>query len=124
TEHGIGNGISLLIFAGIVSALPGGLLRLIELFRVGAISVLNVAVLVLLGTAVIAAVVYMHEGQRRVPVQYSKRVVGRRVYGGQSTHIPMKINMAGVIPVIFAASIMALPPTLAAFIPAGWAQSL
>ena len=124
TEHGIGNGISLLIFAGIVSRLPFGLVRLVELFSVGAISIFNIIVLVVLGTAVIVGVVYIQEGQRRVPVQYSKRVVGRRMYGGQSTHIPMKINMAGVIPVIFAASILALPPTLATFIPADWAQSL
>lgn len=124
TEHGIGNGISLIIFAGIVSQLPFGFLRLVELFQVGAVNIFNILVLVVLGTAVIVAVVYIHEGQRRIPVHYSKRVVGRRVYGGQTTHIPMRVNMAGVIPVIFAASILALPPTLAAFIPADWAQRL
>src|SRR5690606_12250954 len=123
TEHGIGNGISLLIFAGIVSRLPSGLLNLIELVRVGAVNIFNILLLVVLGTAVIVAVVIMHEGQRRIPVQYSKRVVGRRMYGGQSTHIPMRINAAGVIPVIFASSILAFPPTIAQFIPAGWAQS-
>ncbi|MFS8515032.1 MAG: preprotein translocase subunit SecY, partial [Planifilum fulgidum] len=80
--------------------------------------------LFVIGAVVIVAVVYMHEGRRRIPVQYSKRVVGRRVYGGQSTHIPLRINMAGVIPVIFASSILALPSTVAAFVPAAWAQSL
>lgn len=123
TESGIGNGISLLIFAGIVSRLPEGLFRLIDLFRVGAINIFNAVLLLLLGAAVIVAVVIMNEGQRRIPVQYSKRVVGRRVYGGQSTHIPMRINSAGVIPVIFASSILAFPPTIAQFIPADWAQS-
>ncbi|MFO7245521.1 MAG: preprotein translocase subunit SecY [Thermaerobacter sp.] len=122
TEHGIGNGISLLIFAGIVSRLPAGLMNLIDLVRVGAVNIFNILVLVVLGTAVIVGVVLMNEGQRRIPVQYSKRVVGRRMYGGQTTHIPMRINMAGVIPVIFASSILALPPTLAQFIPADWAQ--
>lgn len=124
TQYGIGNGISLIIFAGIVSRLPFGLLRLVELFQVGAINIFNIIVLVVLGGIVIVAVVYIQEGQRRIPVHYSKRVVGRRIYGGQTTHIPMRINMAGVIPVIFAASLLALPPTIAAFIPAGWAQSL
>lgn len=123
TEHGIGNGISLLIFAGIVSRLPQGLVELVDLIRVGAISIFNVVLMVALGGALIVAVVYMHEGQRRIPVSYAKRVVGRKIYGGQSTHLPLRINMAGVIPVIFASAILALPPTLATLIPAAWAQS-
>lgn len=124
TEYGIGNGISLIIFAGIVSRLPQGLWNIVELTRAGAINILNLVLLLVLGLAVIVAVIWIHEGQRRIPVQYSKRVVGRRVYGGQSSHIPIRVNMAGVIPVIFASSILALPPTVAAFIDRPWAQSL
>ncbi|HLS88365.1 MAG TPA: preprotein translocase subunit SecY [Sphingobacteriaceae bacterium] len=124
TEHGIGNGISLIIFAGIVSRLPDGVLNVIQLLQFGFLSWWNVILLALLGLAVIVAVIWIQEGQRRIPVQYSKRVVGRRMYGGQSTHIPIRVNMAGVIPVIFASSILALPPTLAAFIDRPWAQRL
>lgn len=124
TEHGIGNGISLIIFAGIVSRLPDGVLNVIQLLQFGFLSYFNVILLLVLGLAVIVAVIWIQEGQRRIPVQYSKRVVGRKMYGGQSTHIPIRVNMAGVIPVIFASSILALPPTLAAFIDRPWAQRL
>lgn len=125
TDKGIGNGISLLIFAGIVSRLPHGLVTLWELWRAGAVSVFQILLLVILGLAVIVLVVWVTEGQRRIPVQYAKRVVGRRIYGGQSTHIPIRVNQAGVIPVIFAASLLALPLTLAGFFPdAGWARFL
>lgn len=116
TEKGIGNGISLLIFAGIVSRLPGGMGNLFQLFQGGRISIFNILVLVVLGLAVIAGVVWVQEGQRKIPVQYAKRVVGRRVYGGQSTHIPIRVNQAGVIPIIFAASLLAFPSTIAGFI--------
>lgn len=116
TDRGIGNGISLLIFAGIVARLPAGATKLVEYLRVGTIHPVNLIVLLVLGLAVIAAVVWMNEGRRKVPVQYSKRVVGRRMYGGQSTHIPMRVNQAGVIPVIFAQSIILFPTTIAGFI--------
>ncbi|MEX2355758.1 MAG: preprotein translocase subunit SecY [Thermaerobacterales bacterium] len=124
TENGIGNGISLIIFAGIVSRLPQGAINTFSMLQAGAIQFYTVLLLLALGTLLVVAVVWVHEGQRRIPVQYSKRVVGRRVYGGQSTHIPMRVNMAGVIPVIFAASILAFPPTVAAFIQHPWAQVL
>ena len=123
TDKGIGNGISLLIFAGIVSRLPHGLVTLTEMWRAGSVNLFQILLLVVLGLAVIVAVVWVTEGQRRIPVQYAKRVVGRRIYGGQSTHIPIRVNQAGVIPVIFAASLVALPLTVAGFFPrAGWAQ--
>lgn len=124
TEKGIGNGISLIIFAGIVSRLPEGAMNMFALLRVGALQYYTVAILLVLGALLIAGVVWVHEGQRRVPVRYAKRVVGRKVYGGQSTHIPIRVNMAGVIPVIFASSILAFPPTVAAFIQRPWAQRL
>ncbi|ABZ83975.1 preprotein translocase, secy subunit [Heliomicrobium modesticaldum Ice1] len=117
TEKGIGNGISLIIFAGIVSRLPAGIATLYEYVRVGTTNVLNVLLFLIIAGATIAGIIYISEGQRRIPVNYAKRVVGRRVYGGQSTHIPLKVNQAGVIPVIFASSILALPTTIAAFFP-------
>jgi len=120
TEKGIGNGISLIIFAGIVSRLPGGLGNGLALLRSGRISVLNVLILVVIGLLVIAAVVAIQEGQRKVPVQYAKRVVGRRMYGGQSTVIPMRVNAAGVIPVIFASSVLTFVPTIASLINKPW----
>ncbi|MCG8402782.1 MAG: preprotein translocase subunit SecY [Firmicutes bacterium] len=115
TEHGIGNGISLLIFAGIVSRLPSGIHNLYLQLDAGTINVLSLLLLVFIGTLVIAAVVAVNEGQRRIPVQYAKRVVGRRVYGGQTTHLPLKVNQAGVIPVIFASSIMMFPEQIASW---------
>lgn len=113
TEKGIGNGISLLIFAGIVSRVPQGIVRMVEYLNTGTISVLSVLGLVVIGGLVIAAVVAIQEGQRRIPVQYAKRVVGRRVYGGQTTHLPLKVNQAGVIPIIFASSLLMFPESLA-----------
>jgi preprotein translocase subunit SecY len=115
TEHGIGNGISLLIFAGIVSRLPLGVQRMFTFIAADVINILNLLALIVIGLVVIAAVVWIQEGQRRIPVQYAKRVVGRRLYGGQSTFIPMKVNTAGVIPVIFAVSVLAFPATVAQF---------
>ena len=117
TEKGIGNGISLIIFAGIVASLPGALYRIGDALRIGTINVFSVILLVVIAAIVIAAIVAVNEGQRRIPVQYAKRVVGRRVYGGQSTHIPLKVNQAGVIPVIFASSILMFPSTIANFFP-------
>ncbi|BAF58521.1 preprotein translocase subunit SecY [Pelotomaculum thermopropionicum SI] len=113
TEKGIGNGISLLIFAGIVSRVPQGVARVIEYLNAGTINILSIIALVVIGALVIAGVVAVQEGQRRIPVQYAKRVVGRRIYGGQTTHLPLRVNQAGVIPVIFASSLLMFPETLA-----------
>lgn len=117
TEKGIGNGISLIIFAGIVSRLPAGAYSLVQYVQGGTASVFNVLIFGVIALLVIAAVVAIQEGQRRIPVQYAKRVVGRRVYGGQSTHIPLKVNQAGVIPIIFAMSILLFPSTIAGWFP-------
>lgn len=112
TEKGIGNGISLLIFAGIVSRVPQGAARLGEYLSAGTINVLSLVILVVIGALVIAGVVAVQEGQRRIPVQYAKRVVGRRVYGGQTTHLPLRVNQAGVMPIIFASSLLMFPETI------------
>jgi preprotein translocase subunit SecY len=119
TEKGIGNGISLIIFAGIVARVPSGVVSIFEYLRAGTVNFLNVLLLMIIALVVIAAVVAMNEGQRRISVQYAKRVVGRRVYGGQSTHLPLKVNQAGVIPVIFAMSIMMFPATVASWTSGG-----
>lgn len=118
TEKGIGNGISLIIFAGIVSRIPSGCYYLYNyIAQNGAMGFLVVLLFAVIALAAIVAVVAIQEGQRRIPVQYAKRVVGRKVYGGQSTHIPIKVNSAGVIPVIFAMSILMFPGTVASFFP-------
>ena len=119
TEKGIGNGISLLIFAGIVSRVPSGVVRTVEYIQAGTINYFNLILLVAIGALVIAGIVLINEGQRRIPVQYAKRVVGRRVYGGQSTHIPLRVNQAGVIPVIFASSILMFPQQLVQWFSSG-----
>ena len=113
TEKGIGNGISLLIFAGIVSRVPAGAARLFEYLNAGTINILSLVALVVIGVLVIAGVVAIQEGQRRIPVQYAKRVVGRRIYGGQTTHLPLRVNQAGVMPIIFASSLLMFPETIA-----------
>jgi len=113
TEKGIGNGISLLIFAGIISRIPSGIARGVEYLQVGTINILSVLLLFVIGALVIAGVVAVHEGQRRIPVQYAKRVVGRRVYGGRTTHLPLRVNQAGVIPIIFASSFLMFPQLMA-----------
>jgi preprotein translocase subunit SecY len=117
TQRGIGNGISLMIFASIASGIPNG----IQAWWTNPDQIF-VVMMPFLALAVIAAVVFMQEGQRRIPVQYAKRVVGRRMAGGGSTYLPLRVNMAGVIPVIFAASLMAFPPTVGQLSQAGWAQ--
>ncbi len=109
TEKGIGNGISLIIFAGIVSRIPAAIVNIAELLRAGTINFLSVLLLIVIGAVVIAGIVLVQQGQRRIPVQYAKRVVGRRVYGGQTTHLPIRVNQAGVIPVIFASSLLMFP---------------
>jgi preprotein translocase subunit SecY len=118
TEVGIGNGISLLIVAGILSRLPASIIGLIASVGQGGISVLEVLLILVFAVAIVAVVVYITEGQRRIPVQYPKKVVGRKVYGGQSTYIPLRVNQAGVMPIIFASSVLGFPITLARFIPA------
>jgi preprotein translocase subunit SecY len=116
TEHGIGNGISLLIFTGIVAGIPDGVYRTFMLTRQGEIHIITLAIFAVVALLIVAGVVAIQEGQRKIPVQYAKRVVGRKMYGGQSTHIPLKVNQAGVIPVIFAMSILAFPQTIAFFV--------
>ncbi len=115
TEKGIGNGISLIIFAGIVSRVPDSIYRTFLLTRQGEISIVSIIVFLILAVAIIAGVVAIQEGTRKIPVQYAKRVVGRKMYGGQSSHIPLKVNQSGVIPVIFAMSLLAFPQTIAYF---------
>lgn len=117
TEKGIGNGISLIIFAGIVSRLPAGAASLYQYINAGTVNILSLVAFAIFAVLIIAAVVAVQQGERRIAVQYAKRVVGRRVYGGQSTHIPLKVNQAGVIPVIFAMSILLFPSTLASWFP-------
>ena len=118
TQRGIGNGISLMIFASIVSRLPSGLQKLFQMSPVYWVAMAIISLLV------IAAVIFVTQGQRRIPVQYAKRVVGRKVYGGQSTYLPLRVNMAGVIPVIFASSVLLFPVTLAQMAPWSWAKSV
>ncbi len=113
TERGIGNGMSLIIFAGIVVGLPQAVIATLDQLRTGQMTLFRLILLIVLMTAVIGAIVFVERGHRRVTVQYAKRMVGRRMYGGSSTHIPLKVNTGGVIPVIFASSILAFPATLA-----------
>lgn len=117
TEKGIGNGISLIIFAGIVSRIPHGMVTLAQYAKGGPMKILLVIFFLIAALLIIMGIVIVHQGERRVPVQYAKRVIGRKVYGGQSTHIPIKVNSAGVIPVIFGMSIMMLPATIGNFFP-------
>jgi len=118
TERGIGNGISLIIMAGIVARLPSALSTTFQFVREGEMSLFVLIVILLIAVGVTGGIVYVETGQRRIPIQYARRVVGRRVYGGQSSHLPLKVNTAGVIPPIFASSILVFPATVATFIPA------
>jgi preprotein translocase subunit SecY len=122
TERGIGNGISLIIFAGIVSSVPSAIIDSVQLIKAGQIALFFVPFLVAFMFLVIAVIVFIETSQRRIPIQYAKRVVGRRVYGGQSSHLPLKINISGVIPPIFASSIMMFPATIGSFIQIDWVQ--
>jgi preprotein translocase subunit SecY len=117
TEHGIGNGISLIIFVNIIGRVPNTIAQGYDSFKGGALSLLTILLVLAIMVVVIAAVVLMTQGMRKIPVQYAKRIVGRRMYGGAATHIPLRINTAGVIPIIFASSIMILPATVAGFVP-------
>ncbi|WP_027339521.1 preprotein translocase subunit SecY [Halonatronum saccharophilum] len=124
TEKGIGNGISILIFVSIISRLPGATVQTFNQLMVGALNIFNILAFVVVAVIVVGLIVYIEEGKRKIPVRYSKRVVGRKVYGGQSTHIPMKVNQAGVMPVIFASSVLLFPATIAQFIQRDWAQAI
>jgi len=124
SERGIGNGISLLIFAGIVVRMPEAIVNSFRLLKTGELRAWIFLLLLILMVLIVAGVIIMTLGHRRIPVQYAKRVVGRRIYGGQSTHIPLRVNTAGVIPVIFASSIIVFPATLAQFIKHPWMQVL
>ena len=115
TQNGIGNGISIILFAGIVSRGPALIQTMISLFRSGTTGILSALLMIVIGLAIIVFIVFMSNAERRIPVQYAKRVVGRKMYGGRSTHLPIKVNAAGVMPVIFASSILSLPQTIAMF---------
>ena len=115
TQNGIGNGISIILFAGIVSRGPALIQTMISLFRSGTTGILSALLMIVIGLAIIVFIVFMSNAERRIPVQYAKRVVGRKMYGGQSTHLPIKVNAAGVMPIIFASSILSLPQTIAMF---------
>lgn len=123
TERGIGNGISLIIFAGIVARMPGAIGNTFRLLIQDEMGLFTVIILLVVMVSVIGFIIYVEQGQRRIPVQYAKRVVGRRMYGGQSTHLPLKINSSGVIPPIFASSILMFPATIAQFTQVSWLQS-
>ncbi|MEW6714558.1 MAG: preprotein translocase subunit SecY [Nitrospirota bacterium] len=124
TERGIGNGISLIIFSGIVAGFPNAIISSVALIRSGELHILMMLPVLVMMVAVIGIIIFMERGQRKIPVQYAKRVVGRKVYGGQSTHLPLKINTAGVIPPIFASSILMFPATIAGFIALPWVQTV
>jgi preprotein translocase subunit SecY len=115
SDYGIGNGISIIIFAGIVARIPTEIVQTWNLFKVGEVGIISIIALIAVIVLVIAGVVAIQQGQRRIPVQYAKRVVGRRLYGGQGTHIPLRVNQAGVIPIIFASAILIFPGTIAQF---------
>lgn len=119
--HGVGNGISLIIFASIVSRIPGGL---ISLFRLKGTNWFLIGIFALLSIGVVVAIILITQGERRIPVQYAKRIVGRKVFGGQSTYIPLKVNQSGVMPIILAVSVLLFPATIAQFINVKWLQTL
>lgn len=124
TERGIGNGISLIIFAGIVARMPSAMINTFRLLSTGEMQVFLTIALILMMFAVVGVIVWIESGQRRIPIQYAKRVVGRKIYGGQSTHLPLKINTSGVIPPIFASSVIMFPATIAQFVGHPWMQTV
>jgi len=124
TERGVGNGISLIIFAGIVVGLPGAIFGLFQQIRNNTINILTLVGVLVFMVAIVALIVFVERAQRRIPVQYAKRVVGRRVYGGQNTYLPLRVNTGGVIPIIFAISIIQLPSYLATLIGADWTMKV
>ena len=124
TERGIGNGISLVIFSGIVAALPGAVATTVQFMNEGELSLFVAILMLAMMAVVIGVIIFFERGQRRIPVQYAKRVVGRKMYGGQSSHLPLKINTSGVIPPIFASSILIFPGTIASFVQHPWADKI
>jgi len=124
TERGIGNGISLVIFSGIVAALPGAVATTVQFMNEGELSLFVAILMLVMMAVVIGVIIFFERGQRRIPVQYAKRVVGRKMYGGQSSHLPLKINTSGVIPPIFASSILIFPGTIASFVQHPWADKI
>jgi len=124
TERGIGNGISLIIFAGIVARMPSAVGNTIQLIKSGELSLIFVPIIIAMMFLVVGFIIFIETSQRRIPIQYAKRVVGRRVYGGQSSHLPLKINVSGVIPPIFASSIMMFPATIGSFVQIDWVQQV
>ena len=125
SERGVGNGISLIIFAGIVVGLPSAVADTLGKMRAGELSIIKILLLAVFMVAVVAFIVFMERAQRRIPVQYAKRMVGRKIYGGQSTYLPLRVNTGGVIPVIFASSVITVPSTFAQmFKNAEWLQKL
>ncbi len=124
TAHGIGNGISLIIFAGIVARFPSGFSTIYQYLQVGTVNIFQVILFAIIAVAMIVFVIVVTQGQRRIPIQYAKRVVGRKMYGGHSTFLPLKVNQAGVIPIIFASSVLMFPVTLAQFVQVDWVRTL
>jgi preprotein translocase subunit SecY len=124
TERGIGNGISLIIFAGIVARMPAAIVNTFKMAGAGEIQYIMLPVLLVMMGAIIAFIIFFETAQRRIPIQYAKRMVGRQMYGGQQSHLPLKVNMAGVIPPIFASSIMMFPATIGQFIQVDWVQQM
>jgi preprotein translocase subunit SecY len=124
TERGVGNGISLIIFAGIVASMPSAIINTFRLTRTGDLHIAILLLLLVMMVAVVGFICFMERSHRRIPIQYAKRVVGRKVYGGQASHLPLKINTAGVIPPIFASSIIMFPATIANFIQVPWMQAV
>ena len=122
TEKGLGNGISLIIFAGIVAGMPRGLMNTFRLLTTGEMTIFLLLIIVVLMAAVLGVIVFFERAQRRIPIQYAKRMMGRKMYGGQSSHLPLRVNTAGVIPPIFASSILLFPATLANFSSVEWLQ--
>ena len=123
TANGVGNGISLIIFAGIVAALPSNIGKMYNYLQAGTVSYINVFFFAIVAIAMIVFVIAVHTAYRRIPVSYAKRVVGRGSYGGHSSHIPLKVNQAGVIPIIFASSVLMFPVTIAQFIDIPWVKT-
>jgi preprotein translocase subunit SecY len=115
TQNGIGNGISIILFAGIISRGPSMISTLVNLFKTGGSGIVTGLLMIVVGLAVVVFIVFMSNAERRIPVQYAKRVVGRKMYGGQSTHLPIKVNASGVMPIIFASSILSIPQTISMF---------
>jgi len=124
TERGIGNGISMIIFAGIVAGFPRAVINTFQLVTAGELSVFVLILLLAAMAAILVAIVFMERGQRRIPIQYAKRMVGRKMYGGQTTHLPLRVNTAGVIPPIFASSILLFPATLSNFTSVSWLKDV